>query len=351
MIRRATGFTTVCLVALLGAAVVLPETERPAEPTTEFSFTDPEITESSGLVALGAGTDLVVTMNDSGDEGRVFVVDTGTGDTVGVTRWEPEPDDLEALAPVPPSEPGAAVTEVWAADIGDNFRRRDDVRVLRVPVGPEELTVDEQEVTSYRFTYPGGARDAETLLAHPVTGRLYVASKGFLGGQLYQAPERLVEDGTNELVELIDLPSMLTDGAFLPDGRHLVLRSYRNGFVYSYPDLEPVGEFSLPRQRQGEGLAAVDDSTLLLSTEGRRTDVLRVRLPDHVLDAMDPGTEELSVEEAEDAEDAAEDAGAADEPAQPGARDESWVLAAVLGGAALLIVLATALWRRRSRRA
>ena len=57
------------------------------EPDVLFSFADPEIVESSGLVATEG---LVVTVNDSGDAARAFIVDPGSGETVGVTeggRW------------------------------------------------------------------------------------------------------------------------------------------------------------------------------------------------------------------------------------------------------------------------
>ena len=43
-------------------------------------FQDPEIVESSGLVVRDG---LAVTTNDSGDDGRVFVVDVESGETVG----------------------------------------------------------------------------------------------------------------------------------------------------------------------------------------------------------------------------------------------------------------------------
>ena len=54
---------------------------------------------------------LFVTVNDSGDSGRVFVVDGGTGRTVGGATWSTEPEDIEALAPLP----GGAV---WSATSG-----------------------------------------------------------------------------------------------------------------------------------------------------------------------------------------------------------------------------------------
>ena len=95
---------------LLGAAAGVPD----AADEVAFRFTDPDIVESSGLVAVDG---LVVTTNDSGDSGRVFAVDPATGATVGVTRWATDPEDVEALAPAGPGH-------VWVADIGDNQHAR-----------------------------------------------------------------------------------------------------------------------------------------------------------------------------------------------------------------------------------
>ena len=99
--RRVALGALVAVPFLLGAAAGAPgAADHPA-----FRFADPEIVESSGLVVLpGAGRDagLVVTTNDSGDSGRVFTVDPATGDTVGVTSWPTDPDDVEALAPAGP---------------------------------------------------------------------------------------------------------------------------------------------------------------------------------------------------------------------------------------------------------
>ncbi|MEZ5097754.1 MAG: hypothetical protein R2731_17740 [Nocardioides sp.] len=99
----------------------------------------------------------VVTVNDSGDRGRVFVVDRRSGRTVGVTTWPRRPVDVEALAP---AGPGA----VWVADIGDNRATRSSVTVFRVPVGRGARAVAPAYVA---LRYPHGPVDAETLLADP----------------------------------------------------------------------------------------------------------------------------------------------------------------------------------------
>lgn len=264
---------------VLGVVLVLPflmgATAVPT-PTQEvaFTFADPEIVESSGLAVVD---DLVVTVNDSGDSARVFVVDPTDGYTAGVSYWNGEPDDIEALAPA--IEPGS----VWVGDIGDNLAARASVEVLRVPVGPGDRTV---EAERYELVYPDGPRDAETLLVDPSTGRLMVVSKGVLGGTVYAAPETLDPEAPNELTRVGDVLGLATDGAFFPDGRHLIIRDYGRAVVYSMPDLEPVGDVPLPPQEQGEGLAVDGQGRIFASTEGQGTDVLRVRLPTEVREAM-----------------------------------------------------------------
>jgi hypothetical protein len=208
------------------------------EGDVAFRFRDPAIVESSGLVVLDG---LFVTTNDSGDTGRVFAVDGGSGRTVGVTSWSDDAEDVEALAP---AGPGA----VWVGDIGDNAGSRQSVTVTRVPVS---RAVQQGAGESYELVFPDGAVDAETLLAEPGSGRLLVASKAVLGGMLYAAPARLSATRPNLLRRVGGIVSIATDGAFFPDGRHLVLRDYGRAVVYTYPDLAQVAEVDLPDQQQG----------------------------------------------------------------------------------------------------
>jgi hypothetical protein len=253
--------------ALLGLLAVPFLLGAAAAPSSRaeivFSFQDSRITESSGLVALGTG--LFVTTNDSGDEARVFTVDSD-GETVGVSHWAGDAHDVEALAP-------AGGGEVWVGDIGDNRASRDTVQVTQVAVGRGDRDSDEPV---YELAYPDGSHDAETLLAAP-DGRLYIVTKGFLGGSVYAAPPVLDPDHVNRLEKVAGgiLP-MATDGTFLPDGRHVLVRGYAGAVVYTYPGFERVGPVPLPNQPQGEGLAVADDGTIYLSSEGRGSDVLRL---------------------------------------------------------------------------
>ena len=251
---------------LLGAAAgTSPAGDGPA-----FRFADPEIVESSGLVALpGAPTGgLVVTTNDSGDSGRVFTVDVATGSTVGVTSWTAEPVDVEALAPAGPGH-------VWVGDIGDNRAARESVEVLRVPVGRGDRQVTPE---TYELVYPDGARDAEALLRHPVTGQLFVVTKGVFAGTVYAAPVPLRDDRPNRLVEVGEAPGIVTDATFLPGGGGVVMRTYSQAYLAAFPSWEPVSSWDLPAQDQGEGIA-LGGRQLLVSSEGARSQVIAVALP------------------------------------------------------------------------
>lgn len=293
------------------------------DPDVVFRFADPEILESSGLVVEGG---LVVTVNDSGDDARLFTVSLETGETVGVTRWDGEPDDVEALAP-------AGDGEVWVGDIGDNARERSTISVIRVPYGRSSPEVEGE---AYELDYPGDdSHDAETLMAHPRTGRLYVVTKGVFGGTVYAAPATLDPDGVNQLGEVGDAPGLVTGGEFLPGGDRVVLRDYDSATVHDFPSMEEVASFDLPDQQQGEGIAVVG-SSVYLSSEGVRSPLRKVALPEEALPTT-PGPGSSPTQPATD-----------DRPQHPADAEEGpfrrdpwqWVLGTLVGIGALLV-----LWR------
>lgn len=240
-----------------------------------FRFADPEIDESSGLVVDG---DLAFTVNDSGDSARVFVVDTRSGETVGVTTYAEEVEDVEALALTPDGL-------LLVGDIGDNPGERDFIRIhsLDVPTAGDRTVVS----TAYDLVYEDGPRDAETLLVHPRTGRVSIVTKGLLGGSVYQAPRELRTDRTNILQRVGSAPGLVTDGTYFPDGEHLLLRDYTSASVLSSSNFGGLARIPLPDQEQGEGIALRGD-VIVLSSEGANAPVLLRQIPPRVLRALDP---------------------------------------------------------------
>ena len=263
-------------LAALVALALPPAGLVPAAEQTRCVVTDPRIDEASGLVDTGS---LMVTTNDSGDTGRLFVLDRHCR-TVGVTSYGAA-DDAEALAP-------GGAGRVWVGDLGDNTSSRDDVVVRRVPVARGERTVS---ATAYRLVYPDGPHDAETLLRDPRTGRLYVVTKQLLSSQVYAAPRRLVADRPNRLRAVAKVSLTPTDGSFLRDGRRVVLRGYASASVYTFPGWRLLGAVRLPEQQQGESLSVGPGDRVRIGSEGLDQPILDVRLPQRVLHDTDSGSD------------------------------------------------------------
>ena len=113
---------------------------------------------------------------------------------------------------------------------------------------------EEVEPRAYTLVYPDGAHDAETLLAHPRTGQLFVVSKDIFGGTVYAAPRELLGDEPEPAARgrrrhRASRPT----GRSSPTGGTTSLRDYDGATVYTFPGHEPVGSFALPAAAAGRG--------------------------------------------------------------------------------------------------
>lgn len=302
-----------------------------AGPTPVLRLQDPALLESSGLASSARHDGVLWTHADGGSVATVLAVD-GDGETVAtVTLGGIDPYDPEALAPGV-DEDGEPV--LYLGDVGDNLEARPDVSVFRF-TEPATLTDQTVDARWYRFSYPDGPHDAEALLVHPRTGRLLIATKGISGAGLYRAPRDPVtaDVGTNRLERVAAVPSLVTDGAYLPDGR-FVLRTYASVHVFDRPGHQ-VGSAALPAQPQGESLA-VRDGRLLVGSEGERSAVYEVAVP-AARTASKTDTSPVS-----------------GDPAARGTGDEDWwrdaYLVARAGGIVAVLVLIVLVLRGSRRR-
>jgi hypothetical protein len=269
MVRRA------ALVVALCAVCLLPRAAAGADAEVLLRIGDPRVVESSGLAASPRHAGVLWTHNDSGDTARLFAIGRG-GRVVATLRLAGvEARDWEAMA-VGRDDRGAPALLV--GDIGDNQGVWPSVTVYRV-AEPARLGDATVRAERYRLRYADGPRDAEALLVDPRGNRLYVASKDDAGGGLYQAPAELRGDRVNLLRRVGRVPALVTDGAYSPDGRTLVLRDYRAAHVYAAAGGR-LARVPLPPQPQGESIAfSRDGRELLAGSEGAGSEVWRVRLP------------------------------------------------------------------------
>ncbi|WP_250288052.1 WD40 repeat domain-containing protein [Streptomyces atroolivaceus] len=240
-----------------------------------FTIEDSRITESSGLAASRIHPGVYWTHNDSEDGPYVYAVDSRTGRTVATITMKGvgEPRDVEAISTGPDGN-------LYVGDIGDNLGGSwDHVWIYRFPE-PKRLADATVRATQFDVTYADGARDAEAMMVHPTTGRVFIASKNEDGGGLYEGPRKLTAGGANVFRRVGEVP-WVTDGAFSPDGGELVLRSYFSARRYAFEDgrLGADHAVSVPLQGQSESVTyTADGSAMMFGSEGENSEVVRVEV-------------------------------------------------------------------------
>ncbi|AKN71004.1 membrane protein [Streptomyces sp. PBH53] len=266
---------------LLAGACALPASAAAgtAEGAGDRGFTlkDPRITESSGLAASRQHPGIYWTHNDSDDGPYLYAVDSATGRTVAriTLRGIGSPRDVEAVSVGPDNA-------LYVGDIGDNFGGKwPYVWIYRLPE-PKDLTDRTVTATQYVVKYADGPRDAESLLVHPKTGRVYIVDKKEDGGHLYEGPATLSASGANVFKPVAPVDLWATDAAFSPDGRQLAVRGYFGGVLYDWNGgrIKRKGRLDVPLQGQGESVSySADGTKLMYGSEGADSAVQAVDAP------------------------------------------------------------------------
>ena len=280
MRRQVTHATleTTGILALILAFAAPPSAAQVRPPACEPSGSlshVAELPEGSGLAASRRTPGRFWTHNDSGQP--VLVALDSNGKVVG--RLEiagARVEDWEAIA-VGPCPGGSCI---YIGDIGDNDAERRDISIYRVA---EPASGSSARADVFRFTYPNGPQDAETLLVTP-NGDIVIVTKGETGRvALYRGPVPAAPGGTATLQE-IGAPrgggkaaprERISDGTVSPNGNWIALRTNTTVMLFRTADLlsgnwNEAGRVSLKSlgEPQGEGIAFGDDQTLYLVGEG-----------------------------------------------------------------------------------
>ena len=282
-------------VAVLAVVAFLPAAAS-AAPAQLFTFRDPQIAESSGIVASATRDDVFFTHNDSGDTARFFAVDR-YGCTIGVfTAPGVTATDWEDIARGPGNS-------LWIGDIGDNNAVRNEIVVHRFDAPAVGALTDgggcppaiEQMVApaSYRLRFEDGPHDAETLLVDPSTAQVFIITKSFTAGALYAAPNPLNAGDVNVLRKVADVatPAFATGGDISSNGQEVAVRNYSGIDIRTIPNGNlaaafapgaPVQHLDAPDTgKQGEGLGFTRTGrNLLTSSEGVSAPVYLIPRPD-----------------------------------------------------------------------
>lgn len=286
-----TGISPVlpCLLALLAAAPPVRADSCTAygTPVSVTRIEAADLSESSGIAGSEARPDTWFTHDDSGGKARLvaFRLDgtvAGTHEVEGATNrdWE----DL-AAGPCPGGEDRC----LYVADIGDNERKYDDVRVYAVAVPQDQQPAP--VLATWKLHYPQGPRNAETLLVHPRTGQVHLVTKDPGGtSEVYALPA----DPGDAVQELRYVTSVqiegrnrsarkVTGGDWNRTGTRVVLRTYDHALEWRVPAgsstipwSDSPREVALASEKQGEAITYDTDGSLLTTSEGDPMPVSRV---------------------------------------------------------------------------
>jgi hypothetical protein len=280
----------------------------PSEVATLGAFSDRDLKESSAAVRSFSHPGVYWTLNDSGNDARLFAFDSAGRDLGTVRVTGARNRDWEAMA----TGPCAAGRCLYVGDVGDNMARHDAVVIWRIaePAPPGAGTRAESEPAErLAVRYPDGPRDveamwmdADTVLWLATKRPMRDADKTRRPALVYRVPAEAWRAGAMDtaVAELVDsLPivprnerTMVTDAAMSNPfgdptadsllavrayGELLVLRvsrtSGRPRALVARCDLQPL------REKQGEGVAWLPDGRLMLTSEKRFAPLRAVRCP------------------------------------------------------------------------
>ncbi|WP_371670681.1 WD40 repeat domain-containing protein [Streptomyces sp. NBC_00289] len=264
--RRSLAFLA---AGLLTGVLAVPAAA--ADGDEGFTIKDPDITESSGLAASHLHPGIYWTHNDSDDGPYIYAVDSATGKTVATITLSGigAPRDVEAISIGPDNQ-------IYVGDIGDNLGGSwPYVWVYRLPE-PRKLRDQTVKATQYIVKYSDGARNAESLVVDPRSGRVYIIDKNEDGGHLYRGPATLSASGANIFRPVAAVDLWATDAAVSPDGKQLAVRGYFGGIWYDWNSgkIKREGRLDVPLQGQGESVTySADGTKLMYGTEGTDSSV------------------------------------------------------------------------------
>jgi hypothetical protein len=214
---------------------VLPACPTFASPVAAGALAADGLDETSGLVASRAHAGVWWTHEDSGAAPGLYAVGDDGADLGAFPLSDALALDWEDVAIAPDGEGWV----VWAGDIGDNAHFRPDVTLWRIPEPDPAAPGPVDDAVGLHVAYPDGPHDAETLLADPRTGDLYVVTKSDEGSHVFRAAAPVHDGDVFEEVAALAfgtdaLPGnpRATGGELSPDGSLVLIRTYDAAFAW-----------------------------------------------------------------------------------------------------------------------
>ncbi|MEM6298096.1 MAG: hypothetical protein AAF740_05335 [Bacteroidota bacterium] len=229
---------------------------------------DPELNELSGLAASQKSDTVLWTHNDSGSDPIIYTIST-SGRALGKFS-------LSGVEAVDYEDIAIGKGQVFLADMGDNEAIRDYVSIYHFPE-PDLSVTEIKNIQKIQYTYPEGARDAETLLYDPISDSLFVLSKREENVSLFSLPTA-AEQPVVANYQLTIPYRNFTSGDISPSGTEIIAKTYEIILYWKRDSSETVAEamarepIFLPYtpEPQGESLAWLSNGIDFVTTTEKK---------------------------------------------------------------------------------
>ncbi|NOK34641.1 hypothetical protein HMI49_15680 [Corallococcus exercitus] len=232
-----------------------------------------QVPELSGLAASQKHPGIFWGHNDSNNPFELFALDEAGAVKATLTLTGADPRDIEDVA-VGPCAPGGKEACIFLSDTGDNFERRKEVRLFRLPE-PAAVENATLPVETLLFTYEDGPHDAESLIVDGRSGQVGVLTKTRASlGDLY-AVEGLKPGATGKARKLgtlrvpDDVDRLATAASLHPSGERLLVRTYTRVWELRRPDAKRLEDFVQAQVVEVPGASQAQSEAVTFLQDGR----------------------------------------------------------------------------------
>jgi hypothetical protein len=263
-------------------------------PPEAMGAMPPTVTEASGIVVSASQDSIVWVHNDSGDQPKLYAIESGGARVATVTLGGTSAYDWEDMASGPCAPEDGTRGCLYVGDVGDNNRVREDVVIYRL-VEPDvslgDHTLDPEHYETMRVVYPDEAHDCEALVVDGSANvylltkewgegvfRLYgtVFTGGVEGVPLQFLSEHQVSDVGGNL-------PLVTAASFSQVRNRLLVRTYSSAFEYQLAPEASLSQLTwatvktvpVANEGQGEAIAYGEDGYWHVS-EGKEPPIWRI---------------------------------------------------------------------------
>lgn len=239
----------------------------------------PGLTEVSGL-ALSKESDTVLWVhNDSGDQARLYAIESSGERLMTLTLSETYAYDWEDMARGPCSAEAPESSCLYVGDIGDNHSSRAYLKIHRVPEPSLDMgdhSVAREDYDTMTVVYPDGARDCEALVVDE-KGHIYLLTKEWddtifrLYGSPFMPGAELVPLqflSEHDISELGGAVGLVTAASYSPELKRLLVRTYSEAIAYQLDEGATLVELAWAEATKVPTATEVQGEAIALGTSG-----------------------------------------------------------------------------------